>query len=526
MNRFASALSPILLTFLAATLGSTGCAGNTSEDTGDSSQDLGQGVDVPNPSGAYFANITANGSGCPAGTWQAAISDDGKAFTVTFSGYEATVSPGAAMSVKDCTLAINLKTPEGLSFSVSDFHYQGYAILDQPGMTAMQSAKYYFQGNPVPATENRTNLTGPYNDSYLFSDSIGVADLVWSPCGASRTLNAQTRIVLQNNAQHNGSGYMNTSSVDGQVQTVMRFGLSWRTCGSQAPHPKQLVWQSTDGTPAVWALDATKVTAGAAVASNPGADWHLVATADVNGDGKDDFIWQHTNGTPAVWLLDGSNVIGSGAVNANPGPSWHLVTAADVDGDGKADFIWQNDNGTAAVWLIDGVNTRGGAAIGGNPGPTWHLITASDTNGDGKADFIWQNDNGTPAVWFMDGLSTTGGAAIGTNPGSSWRLVTAKDVNGDGKADLLWQNTDGTPATWFLDGSNVLGGAAIGSNPGASWRLVGASDLDGDNKADLLWQNADGTPATWLLDGATVKSGVAIGSNPGSVWRLVGAGNR
>ena len=41
---------------------------------------IGQGVNVPNPSGAYFARISANGSGCPAGSWQAAISDDGKVF--------------------------------------------------------------------------------------------------------------------------------------------------------------------------------------------------------------------------------------------------------------------------------------------------------------------------------------------------------------------------------------------------------------------------------------------------------------
>src|SRR5689334_16950522 len=112
-----TSFSPALLVALATVVGSIGAAGcaadGTDETPAHASEALGDGVNVPNPSGAYFANITANGTGCPAGTWQAAISPDGAAFTVTFSGYEATMKPGDAFVVKDCTLAINLKTPEG-----------------------------------------------------------------------------------------------------------------------------------------------------------------------------------------------------------------------------------------------------------------------------------------------------------------------------------------------------------------------------------------------------------------------------
>jgi hypothetical protein len=230
-----SSLALLATTF--ACLGAVGCSGHASENIGDSTEALGQSIDVPNPSGAYFASVSANGTGCPAGTWDAGISPDGKAFTVTFSSYEATVNPGEAIAVKDCTLAIDLRTPEGFSFSVSSFHYQGYAILDQPGVTARQTAKYYFMGNPVPAQEQRSDMSGPYNDSYVFSDDIGVADLVWSPCGASRTLEAQTRLVVQNNPAKSGSAYLNTSSVDGEVKTVFRFGLSWRQCGVNPPPP-------------------------------------------------------------------------------------------------------------------------------------------------------------------------------------------------------------------------------------------------------------------------------------------------
>jgi hypothetical protein len=221
---------------LAIVVSATGCTANTdkgeSEDTGEATQELGQTQDVPNPSGAYYAKITANGSGCLPGTWDAAISPDGKAFTVTFNAYEAVVDPGQTFSIKDCTLAIDLRTPNGFSFSVSSFHYQGYSLLDKSGMNAKQTAKYYFMGNPVPAVEARSDMNGPYDDSYLFSDNVGLADLVWSPCGASRRLNAQTRLVLRNNTPKTGSGYLNTTSADGTIETPfkMTFGLSWKRC--------------------------------------------------------------------------------------------------------------------------------------------------------------------------------------------------------------------------------------------------------------------------------------------------------
>jgi hypothetical protein len=33
--------------------------------------------------------------------------------------------------------------------------------------------------------------------------------------------------------------------------------------------------------------------------------WHAKAAADFDADGKADILFQNTNGTPAVWLMDG-----------------------------------------------------------------------------------------------------------------------------------------------------------------------------------------------------------------------------
>ena len=211
-------------------VGAAGCSTDTSdvEESSSSTDALGTPIDVPNPNGSYFAKVTANGSGCPAGTWDAAISPDGQTFTLRFSQYETTLDVGQAIAVKDCQLAIKLHSPQGLSYSVSNFYYSGYAFLDQAGMTAAQTAKYYFQGNPLASSENRSDLRGPLDKEYVFSDKIGTVDLVWSKCGLDRDLNVATRVMARNNTRKTGSGYISNTTVDGSVE--LKFKLSWRRC--------------------------------------------------------------------------------------------------------------------------------------------------------------------------------------------------------------------------------------------------------------------------------------------------------
>jgi Domain of unknown function (DUF4360) len=209
----------------------SGCAVASSSDAGPALDTTTQAltpVRVPNPNAPYFIDVTANGTGCPAGTWDASIAADGETFTLRFSSYEASLVPGVAMAVKDCQLAIKLHSPQGLSYSVSELFYSGYASLDSVGMTARQTARYYFQGDPLTNTNARTDMTGPFDDEFVYNDAVGVADLVWSACGAQRDLNVGTRMILNNNRRKTGSGYMNTSAVDGSIS--LKFRLSWRTC--------------------------------------------------------------------------------------------------------------------------------------------------------------------------------------------------------------------------------------------------------------------------------------------------------
>lgn len=185
--------------------------------------------------GLRFLDITANGTGCPPlmgldkYSWEANISPDGETFTITFSQYEATVNPTTPLFVtKDCTLGINVRVPNGFTYAVSAFDYGGYVFLDSVGMRATQKAEYYFQGDQIRSVNGNTLIIGPESNDYILHDEISTASLVWAPCGASRLLNVKTRLTLQNNTSKTGTGYINTSVIDGRV--TFTINLKWALC--------------------------------------------------------------------------------------------------------------------------------------------------------------------------------------------------------------------------------------------------------------------------------------------------------
>jgi hypothetical protein len=185
-----------------------------------------------------------------------------------------------------------------------------------------------------------------------------------------------------------------------------------------------ILWQNNiNGTPALWQMDGLSPTRGA-VLPNPGPAWHVVDAGDFNGDGNADIVWQGSDGTPAMWLMDDDKPVWVGAVGPfNPGPNWEIKGTGDFNGDGRSDILWQGSDGTPAIWLMDGASAVSvGVAGSFNPGPSWEVKGAADVNGDGNSDILWQGSNGTPAVWLMDGLSATAVAGL-PNLGADWHII-------------------------------------------------------------------------------------------------------
>jgi len=219
-----------------AMLGAVGCASDADsqsvESAGDSAdvqalQAPDSQTEVKDPKGAYIASITANGTGCPAGTWDVNLSGDGLTYTVTFSGFEAEVDRTKMVSVKDCNLLFKLHSPQGLSFTVDEFYYGGYMYLED-GVQLRQQATYYFQGAAGDQETVVTDTTGPQDKSFLIQDTREDLNFVKSRCGTDETLIVRPTLRLLNSSNPRRNGYANIAAVDGSRQLV--FKLSWKRC--------------------------------------------------------------------------------------------------------------------------------------------------------------------------------------------------------------------------------------------------------------------------------------------------------
>ena len=179
------------------------------------------------------------------------------------------------------------------------------------------------------------------------------------------------------------------------------------------------------------------------------ADWHILGTADFNGDTRADILWRGTDGTMSQWQMDGGTYTGGGSF-AVVDAAWQVAATGDLNGDGSADILWRNVDGTLAAWLMDGTTYLGGDTVA-QVDTAWQVAGIADFDRDGHGDILWQNDDGDVSIWLMDGTTDLGGGTV-ASPGAAWKIAGTGDFDGNGKADLLWRQDDGTVAVWTMDG--------------------------------------------------------------------------
>ena len=179
------------------------------------------------PPWAHVESISYAGSGCPAGSVAENLSDDLTAFTLLFDDYVAEVGPGISRreARKNCQINLDLKFPQGWSYTLFEVDYRGYVGIDR-GVTALQSSRYYFQGNRHSCKFD-TKFYGSMDDDYEIHDTVAASALVWSPCGANRSLNINTQVRLASR-KRGATGIITMDSVDGQVTQL--YGIKWKRC--------------------------------------------------------------------------------------------------------------------------------------------------------------------------------------------------------------------------------------------------------------------------------------------------------
>lgn len=187
-------------------------------------------VDVPTapqPSAIKILGVNAIGSGCPAGHAYVTLDATGTIFDVAFDEYFVAVGPGTAVSDarKNCRVSINLQFPEGLSMSIIETRFIGYASLSS-GQTGTCRAGYTFSGDSSQEVVFQKNLVAPYEDNYSMLAGIGAQS--WSKCGATTAvLNVNSEIRI-NPITSPKKGIMTVDSFDGSVHLL--FTANYRQC--------------------------------------------------------------------------------------------------------------------------------------------------------------------------------------------------------------------------------------------------------------------------------------------------------
>lgn len=186
-------------------------------------------VDVV-PSGAVTLDVASvNGSGCPRGTASVDLAEDKKAFTITYSAFEAATGRDANSREfrKNCQLALDVNVPQGFTWAIYSADYRGFASLSD-GATGYQSANYYWQGHSNEyRSENQ--IDGEYEGNWRFTDRAETIDFL--PCSQKRNLNINQELRVKgsnSDKKKKTTSLMTLDSTDVDVSTV--FNIAWRRC--------------------------------------------------------------------------------------------------------------------------------------------------------------------------------------------------------------------------------------------------------------------------------------------------------
>ncbi|AGL17584.1 DUF4360 domain-containing protein [Actinoplanes sp. N902-109] len=171
---------------------------------------------------------TVNGSGCPAGTAAVTMQPDNTGFRITYSDFIARAG-GSASPVdfrKNCQVNLLVHIPQGFTFAVARADYQGRARLAD-GATALERSNYYYQSSPDNNYADHY-VYGAYSGTWHTVDATPVTELVYGPCGETRSLNVNTELRVDPGGATGATNWISLRASEGDVYTAVQF--SWLQC--------------------------------------------------------------------------------------------------------------------------------------------------------------------------------------------------------------------------------------------------------------------------------------------------------
>ena len=266
-----------------------------------------------------------------------------------------------------------------------------------------------------------------------------------------------------------------------------------------------------------------------------GALGKVIATPDLDGDGKGDLIWQSPNtGMVSFWLLDASSSLGIRGKGV-------LLPTLDVStkfvGYGKFGttnvLIWQNTvYGTIQVWQLDSTNLRIASIVNyTNPAAGMKVVAVGDLDNDGNADLVLQDPstgNVNYALLTSAGFGKTGTVFNFNVPSGpiKWKIVGTLRLDPNFPSTILLQdNTNGSVYYWMMK-KDSSGNMVLDYNNylyqinDSNWKVV-STPVTQNGTPELVFQyKATGSAYYWLLNKGNGASNPPSLQSNGTLYTL------
>jgi hypothetical protein len=256
-----------------------------------------------------------------------------------------------------------------------------------------------------------------------------------------------------------------------------------------------------------------------------------------------DLIWQNTLSGQIGLQRTSSGGASSpiGTIGSNADLNWRVMATGDVNRDGKTDLLMRHGGGSVAWWGIDATGqTQAIATWGWVPDQNWQVISSGDANADGNVDLLWRNRATGQNSWWIMGAYQAGVnypaiqayLAIPTVD-LSWNAIGTGDVNRDGVSDILWFNKTYSAIGWWTMDSQGTPTFGNGYFPPTGFEPRDIVDFNGDGQLDFVFQDQQGKAQIQLGNPLsprgtfdTLAAPIAMtNSSPGSGWKIVGTAN-